>query len=1097
MTTKFFTNEGGNTLLKKFEGILEHNPHISELDILVGYFRSTGFFHLLPHLGDLKQVRILVGINVDELTARANEKGTLYLGATRSQVEEDFSSQFSEEIENSNYDKQTEDNIQQFVQDIKSGRIEMRAHPSRKLHAKVYIFRPQDFNEHNSGEVITGSSNLSATGLGAHQAGEGYEFNVALREYEDIKFATDEFLKMWEESEAVTANTVEAARNSTYLRDDVTSEELFYKLLIEYFGKEIDYDPDILNDLPEDFRKLEYQAHAVQQGYQFLEKHNGFFLADVVGLGKTLVATMIARKFYFANDYPDYQSWTLIVYPPILEHQWRETIGKFRMGHVEYISSGSLHKVRDPGKYDLVIIDEAHKFRNSDSDSYSQLQRICKIPTPRGEQKKVILISATPLNNKPDDIKNQLLLFQDLRSGTLDTQIGSFFGRIGKQYDDLMKMKGQGIKKNEIEEIYEEVRTKILEPVTVRRTRSDLQEYYSEDLASQGIIFPKMNKPEKLLYELPGELDLLYEKTRDMIANKSEPGIQYARYRLLSYLKPELQKDYHFINQHTGNLAAMMKTLLLKRLDSSFYAFYETLSRFVNHAEIMDKMVQADTIYIDPTSRMQNLIEAEEDDKLDEVLEDNPGMRKYSCSDFELELFEVLTKDKEALRYLKNEWGKVVDQDKTDPKLASFLIELDERILLSERNPAGKLIIFSESRDTTKYLEEQLLKAGYKALGVTSEDRTKLRSVVEDNFNASIHEKAQADDYDILISTDALSEGINLHRANSIVNYDTPWNSTRLMQRVGRINRIDGNSNEIYIYNFFPTSQVEGDIALRERAAKKLHAFHFALGTDSQIYTDDEDVASFGLFDRDISDEEEPDKKLGYLLRLREWRKENPDDYKRIKDMPLRMRNAVTSKDNATLCFVRASRSDQNRRFYGVAGTGKMPQQITDLAFLEFIKVFENHLESARCAIPNFHYEHIATAEQNYLSQVQVKYTQDNNSMQLSPIELRALGHLKALLKCEIINEEESRKVQLASSWIELGRSQTLTKEISGYVRLQKKNQMKLAIQLDDTVAIIDKHIIDIGEHTTKIKHSEEAIHISKTTKPEIVISQSYLEEEQ
>ena len=177
---------------------------------------------------------------------------------------------------------------------------------------------------------------------------------------------------------------------------------------------------------------------AVTSGFRLLEKHGGFFLADVVGLGKTMIATLIAKKFFFYNGFPEHRSHTLIVVPPAVEDSWRETAREqFRLDNCDIITNGSLHKVKHPEKYDLVIVDEAHKFRNDTAEAFDELQRICKSPTrhflPDGSRasKRVILVSATPLNNRPDDIRNLISLFQDLKDSTLSiANLQHFFARV-------------------------------------------------------------------------------------------------------------------------------------------------------------------------------------------------------------------------------------------------------------------------------------------------------------------------------------------------------------------------------------------------------------------------------------------------------------------------------------------------------------------------------------------------------------------------------------------------------------------------------------------------------------------------------------------
>ena len=174
------------------------------------------------------------------------------------------------------------------------------------------------------------------------------------------------------------------------------------KLLLEYFGKSIDFDPNSVSDLPKGYKKLSYQIDAVNDGYSKMMKYNGFFLSDVVGLGKTIVSALIAKKFFFANGFPMHRSHTLIVVPPALRDGWERTLDEFKLDNYTIVNNGSLHKIKNPALYDLVIVDEAHKFRSDTASMYNELQKLCKTQCRHsdgsGHDKKVILVSATPLN---------------------------------------------------------------------------------------------------------------------------------------------------------------------------------------------------------------------------------------------------------------------------------------------------------------------------------------------------------------------------------------------------------------------------------------------------------------------------------------------------------------------------------------------------------------------------------------------------------------------------------------------------------------------------------------------------------------------------
>lgn len=187
VSSHFFTNRNGNTLMQEFEGILQNNPQVKNLDAVVGFLRASGYFTLRPFLDSVNKVRILIGIDVDKYIVRAHQKGELFFGA-EDEVKEDCLRLLKQDIEQSQYTKQVEDGMLQMVQDMLDGKLELRAHPSKKIHAKLYILYPDHFNQHTFGAAITGSSNLSGNGLGIGEERQ-YEFNVKLTQYDDVAFA--------------------------------------------------------------------------------------------------------------------------------------------------------------------------------------------------------------------------------------------------------------------------------------------------------------------------------------------------------------------------------------------------------------------------------------------------------------------------------------------------------------------------------------------------------------------------------------------------------------------------------------------------------------------------------------------------------------------------------------------------------------------------------------------------------------------------------------------------------------------------------------------------------------------------------------------
>lgn len=251
-----FTNKGGNTLMREFEGILQHNPQICNLDAVVGFLRASGYFSLRPFLDNIGKVRILIGIDVDKYIAQAAQQGKLFFGAEED-VKADTLRKIRKDIETSHYKKEIEEGMFQMVQDLVDGKLELRAHPSKKIHAKLYILYPDNFNQYTQGMAITGSSNLSGNGLGITQERQ-YEFNVKMDRYDDVKFSKDEFEQLWEEAKGceITADDVKTTIEQTYLKGDVSPYDLYIKMLMEYFSDRVlETDNDDPFDMPEGYAK--------------------------------------------------------------------------------------------------------------------------------------------------------------------------------------------------------------------------------------------------------------------------------------------------------------------------------------------------------------------------------------------------------------------------------------------------------------------------------------------------------------------------------------------------------------------------------------------------------------------------------------------------------------------------------------------------------------------------------------------------------------------------------------------------------------------------------------------------------------------------
>jgi len=1090
MSTKFFTNSGENTLLKKFEGVFKFTS-VYQFDALIGFFRSSGYFRIRKFLENVNQIRILVGIDVDHLISDAAKKG-LEFNFNTDITREEYLKELKEDIQNADYSKDVEEGILQFINDIIIGKIQVKAHPDKNIHAKIYIFRPKEWNEHNSGSVITGSSNLSISDIE-----KNFEFNVELRDYDDVAFAHRTFESLWTEAIDILPKQFDEIKKDTYLNDAFTPYELYLKFLIEYFGNSIEYDPESITDLPKGYRKLAYQIDAVNDGFNKLMQHNGFFLSDVVGLGKTIIATIIAKKFYFSNGY---RTKALIVFPPSMENSWKNTIRDFEIPNIDFITNGSIHKVKHPEDYDLVIVDEAHKFRSDESEMFNQLQKLCKTPRRRvgidgSTQKKIILISATPLNNHPEDIRNQLYLFQDSKKSTLEIgNIQHFFRPLIERYNKLKKEKNHTKITQGVKEIYEEIRVKILEPIIVRRTRTDIKtnDHYWKDITGQGLNFPAIVPPHQVLYQLDDNLNDLYDNTLRILKD-TKGSLGYYRYQAIKFLTKEAKDQYKRVVNLKENqaeriseqLAYIMKTLLVKRIDSSFYAFKMSLKRYHDANSAMVKMLKNNRVFIAPKLKVSEFILNEDEQYLEQLLidSDNPELiQVFSRDDFEQVFIDGINKDQEILNKLVEEWSKI----DYDPKYNTFINKINQELLLKEKNPNQKLVIFSESKETTWYLNEKLKNDGVaKILCVDSTNHKDLIDTISENFDANYPIAKQKNNYDLLITTEVLAEGVNLHRSNFILNYDIPWNSTRLMQRIGRVNRIGTPSDKIFIYNFFPTVQTDNEIELNKKAFMKLQAFHSALGEDSQIYSNQEEYNSFGLFEQ--VPEEEKDERLEYLNYLRRFRDENPEMYQYIKKkVPNRSRTGRRNKSSKgqTLTFLKNRKRDSFYLIYP-------DLEFDELTFVEAARIFKAELSERPTPLHEHHYDQISVALEAFKTEMNISNLGDKASVKLGPNEQRAISLLEQQRNSEYATSIEVELIDLAKTAIRRGTFQKLHREIVQLIKTSKKSGLKLSEVFNELIKILKSY--PLAEANAEVNDLNPRDKMKNNIElPQIIISESF-----
>ena len=1000
--------------LADYLNTLIRNEKCKEICIATGYWDLKGTRLLMDSLSDFFErdgkLRLLIG---EEPTIRTSQ-----LQAEHPQLEKfpDFYIQYdinklTEEyvpvaqmlLDNITFDE----NANRADSPIQIKVFGQKGANKKFMHAKCYIFRGPGF-----GRGIIGSSNFTENGLEDNAELNHLEVTsqfVCADMNEEIQTMSHKvwFEKMWTDESCEDWNgkfIQDILQKAPFAKDvkpkqpkpeepqtiePLTPYELYIKLLQSKYGDLVDKNVGqiIESYLPNDDEKdihysaYEYQIDAVKKCFNTMQEYGGFILADVVGLGKTIVGTLLIRHFIQYPDREGRERKVLIITPPAIQSAWKRTIADFdaasdiKIGdYVEFITTGSIgHLVDDPeddsadtgdfeselkyNNYGLIIIDESHKFRNSETRMYRLLDNlIAEIGSETGLYPYVGLLSATPQNNRPNDIKNQIYLFTRERANSKlknakNGNVESYFAEVNREYDSLIRKKkafndGDQFQEEDnltpqersarLKTLSLKLREDILDYVMVRRTRTDVDKYYKADMEKQGIVFPEIDGPHSIPYYMSPSLARLFSDTMNMIIPRgtfdfNDPNyICYYRYRAIQFLKDAEQKNKYAArgsrdaDKLAEQLAHIMQILLVKRLESSFSAFQQSLENLKHYTDNMRKMWDNNTIFICPQidingeldykrKSAQRGVKVTFQDCVDDVRRkiaklteegrnENDTNREFTRDDFDPSYIDLLNGDYEIIADLCERWGK----NSEDPKLDEFKIVLNSKLFDPTTNRPQKLVIFSEAIDTVDTIVKAAEAKGFagKVLRVTAANRDELENTIIENFDAN-YKGEWKNDYQIIVTTDVLAEGINLHRANVILNYDTPWNATRLMQRIGRVNRIGSREAKVYVYNFMPSSQGDEQIDLVNKAYTKLQSFHTLFGEDSKIFSEEEELAHYEL-NTQVADDESPLEK--YLFELKEYKAAHPERYEQIAQATEGLQLATTS-DGIGYFVVKAPRT--------------------------------------------------------------------------------------------------------------------------------------------------------------------------------------------
>lgn len=955
----FITNSDTANLKKRLAELINKSE---ELKFLVGFFYFSGIRELYAELKENPRViiKVVVGLNVDkfnyqliEYADQDDQSGRL----CNEEIRHKFFNSIKKSINSDQFDTyEFYKQVRFFVDLIKNDRLIIRK-TIRPNHAKLYIFKLEREQVGRKNLFITGSSNLTKTGLTTQE-----EFNVEISDY-GFEDAENYFDHLWEhesipitEDKSLKEKLIEVIEKETLIKE-ITPFEAFVLVLKIYLDsfEQKEIGRSLIDWLKKNgYIPYKYQLDAISQALAIIEKNNGVILADVVGLGKTIIACCVARQLRKRG---------VIICPPGIigdprrkDSGWNMYKEQFSLYDWEVWSLGDLEKLQEVIRtkaqdIEVIIVDEAHRFRNQDTKNYEYLKNICR-------NKIVILLTATPFNNRPGDILSLLKLFITPKKSviTLENNLvdrfktfKGVFERLAyiKKYwnstncqkrqkaydyykalfgDEFVPPKALDKVKTRAKYLAKQIRD-VIEPVTIRRNRLDLElnPYYKEEAKDLS----KVADPKEWFFELTKEQSEFYDTViKVYFADPDEGGrFKGAIYQPFVYEterekiitdKLSEKENFEFIQQR--NLYDFMRRLLVKRFESSFGSFEQSLKNFKHIIESVQKFIAKTNKYILDRSLLERIYD-KEPDEIESYLKEyaekiTQGVYPKNHKIYEVPKFKY--KD-EFLRDIDSDF-KLFDEilnslhrlnlvkDKNDPKTDCLVRNLKSQL---KKDSKRKIVIFSEYVDTVNYLKPILDKEfPNRVLTVTGDLSSTKVNEINKNFDASYPQ--QEDKYEILLCSDRISEGFNLNRAGMVINYDIPWNPVRVIQRVGRINRISKKVfDELYIVNFFPTEKGAELVKSREIASNKMFLIHNALGEDAKIFDIDEEPSPAKLYERIQQNPDRLEEESFYTKALNEFLKikeRHPDLISTLDNFPQRVKVSKKSIEDELLVFIKKNR---------------------------------------------------------------------------------------------------------------------------------------------------------------------------------------------
>lgn len=821
----FVDNRAGNTLARRLAEALDalagHLAQPPAIDIATGYFNPQGFGMLAHALEQAGPVRLLLG--AEPLTPPAvpirklgEARGIRFEAKLVRDAWEKTEAALLRDRDRLGFAAEADRAIVTLLEFLRSGRIEVRRYSRAFMHGKAYIVR-----DHGT---IVGSSNFTAAGLAGN-----LELNVGQYQPGPRLAVQQWFDDLWAEAEPYDLAALYETRFFEY-----DPYLIYLRVLLERYGDELELERPAGGPIP----LTRFQNDGLDRAFRILDAYNGVLIADSVGLGKSFIGGEIIRRVIEQE-----RRRVLLIAPATLrDGTWARFKHRFQLG-VETISFqqlatdhqlGGTQKILDADKkeYSLIIVDEAHALRNPDTTYASALRALLEGTPP----KRVVLMSATPVNNSLWDLYHQLSFFVRHDGVFADKGIPNLRERFAAAVkEDPFSLKP-------------DVLWDVLDATTVRRTRHFVQKWYPSDTivgpdgSPVSIQFPHP-RVAALAYDLEEVLPGFFAEVERILApaDGSDPPLTMAR-----YFPSRFRRDNE-VEKREVALVGLVRSGLLKRFESSAHAFSVTLERMVTgHDGFLEAL---DRGVLLTSSQLAELAGTDGDDAWDELLAEGETV---DADEVDVSALRKAVKaDRVLLESLRVEAATVTPA--RDPKLGLLVDALASILKRSQRDGVSdgdvrnrrKVIIFSYFADTVRWIQERLDQAlatdrrlaAYRGrmTSVTGDDA---RQAAVYGFAPNSSEAPAGwteDKYDILITTDVLAEGVNLQQAANIINFDLPWNPMRLVQRHGRIDRIGSPHREVFITCVFPDAQLDGLLALEDRIRRKLAQAAASVGLDSEV----------------------------------------------------------------------------------------------------------------------------------------------------------------------------------------------------------------------------------------------------------------------